>query len=47
MFTGCSSLKELDLSNLKTDNVKDMNNMFNGCYNLTKLNLSNLITNNV
>ena len=31
MFSGCSSLKELNLPNFNTDNVKDMSKMFYGC----------------
>ena len=31
MFCGCSSLKELNLSNFKTNNVTDMIWMFWGC----------------
>ena len=31
MFYGCSSLKELNLSNFNTNNVIYMNSMFNGC----------------
>ena len=31
MFNGCSSLKELNLSNFNTNNVTYMRYMFNGC----------------
>ena len=31
MFYGCSSLKELNLSNFNTNNVIYMSYMFNGC----------------
>ena len=31
MFFGCSSLKELNLSNFNTHNVTNMNRMFSGC----------------
>ena len=31
MFSGCSSLKELNLSNFNTNNVTDMSYMFYGC----------------
>ena len=31
MFYGCSSLKELNLSNFNTNNVTDMECMFYGC----------------
>ena len=47
MFYGCSSLKELNLSNFNTNNVKDMRSMFFGCSSLKELNLSNFNTNNV
>ena len=47
MFSGCSSLKELNLSNFNTNNVTDMYTMFYNCSSLKKLNLSNFNTNNV
>ena len=47
MFSICSSLKELNLSNFNTNNVTDMNSMFYGCSSLKELNLSNFNTNNV
>ena len=31
MFSGCSSLKELNLSNFHINNVIDINGIFNGC----------------
>ena len=31
MFYGCSSLKELNLSNFNTNNVINMGYMFSGC----------------
>jgi surface protein len=31
MFSGCSSLKELNLNNFNTNNVTYMRYMFNGC----------------
>ena len=43
MFDGCSALKELNLFNFNTNNVKDMEWMFYGCSSLKELNLSNLI----
>ena len=46
-FEIISSIKKLDLSNFKTDNVKNMSGMFNGCYFLEELDLSNFNTNNV
>ena len=47
MFRGCSSLKELNLSNFNTNNVTDMKYMFSGCSSLKELNLNNFNTNNV
>ena len=47
MFNGCSSLKELNLSNFNTNNVTDMEYMFYVCSSLKELNLSNFNTNNV
>ena len=47
LFKGCSSLKDIDLSNFNTNNVKDMNSMFQECSSLKELNLSNFNTNNV
>ena len=47
MFSGCSSLKELDLNNFDTKNVTDMNNMFWECSSLENLNLNNFNTTNV
>ena len=44
MFYGCSSLKELNLSNFNTNNVTLMSDMFNGCSSLKELNLSNFNT---
>ena len=40
MFSHCSSLKNLDLSNFKTKNVKNMSWMFSHCSSLETLNLS-------
>ena len=40
-------IKELDLSNFKTDNVTKMGDMFYGCSALKELNISNFNTNNV
>jgi len=36
MFSGCSSLFNLDLSNFNTKNVKNISNIFYGCKNLQK-----------
>ena len=47
MFNGCSSLKELNLSNFNTNNVTNMVSMFYLCSSLEELNLSNFDTNNV
>ena len=47
MFSGCSSLTNINLSNFNTNNVKDMSGMFYGCSSLTNINLSNFNTNNV
>ena len=47
MFEGCSSLKQINLSNFNTNNVTDMSYMFNGCSSLKQINLSNFNTNNV
>ena len=48
MFSGCSSLKELNLSNFITNNVINMKVMFSGCSSLKKINhliLWNIIKN--
>ena len=47
MFSQCSSLTSLNLSNLNTDNVFYMREMFSKCSSLTNLNLSNINTENV
>ena len=47
MFFGCSSLKELNLTNFNTDNVTSMWQMFSGCSSLKELNLTNFTTNKV
>ena len=44
MFNNCTKLKLIDLSNLKTHNVKDFSYMFNNCTSLTSLNLSHFDT---
>ena len=41
MFLWCDSLKELNLSNFNTNNVKDMSPMLYNCSSLKGLNLSN------
>ena len=47
MFSGCSNLKSIDLTNFDTSNVKSMASMFNSCRLLTTINLSNFDTINV
>ena len=47
MFSDCSSLTNIDLSNFNTNKVTDMSRMFYKCVSLTSLNLSNFNTNNV
>ena len=47
MFSGCSSLTSLDLSNFNTSNVTNMRAMFYNCSSLTSLDLSNFDTSNV
>ena len=47
LFSECSSLIDIDLSNFKTQNVKDMGYMFFGCSSLKNIDLSNLNTQNV
>ena len=47
MFSNCSSLTSLNLSNFNTNNVTNMDSMFYYCSSLTSLNLSNFNTNNV
>jgi len=47
MFNGCSSLKELNLSNFNTYNVTNMSGMFYGRTSSKELNLSSLNTYNV
>ena len=46
MFSGCSKLSSLNLSNFNTPKVIDMRFMFKGCSQLTYLNLKNFIENN-
>lgn len=47
MFSGCSSLKNLDLSNFKTDKVREMIGMFTHCSSLTSLDVSSFQTDDV
>ena len=44
---GCSSLKELNLSNFNTYNVINMNKMFERCSSLKEINFPNFNTNNI
>ena len=44
MFSGCSSLKEINISNFNTNNVTDMSDMFSGC---EKLNKNGIITKDI
>ena len=46
MFSGCSSLQSLDLSNFNTSNATNMSSMFNSCSSLQSLDLSNFNTSN-
>ena len=41
MLKDCSSLQQLNFSNLNTSNVKDMSYMFKDCSSLKELNISN------
>jgi surface protein len=47
MFSSCSKLTSIDISNFDTSNVTNMSNMFNGCSSLVTLNLGNIDTSNV
>ena len=47
MFSFCSALTSLDLTNFNTTNVTYMYNMFDGCSALTSLDLTNFSTANV
>lgn len=47
MFSGCSNLVSVDLSNLDTSNVTTMNRMFENCSSLVNLDLSGLNTSKV
>ena len=47
MFLDCSSLVNLDITNLNTANVRDMRSMFYGCSSLTTIDLSNFDMTNV
>ncbi len=47
MFSACTSLTSLDLTNFNTSNVTDMQYMFVSCSNLNSLNLASFNTSNV
>ena len=47
MFSNCSDLQTLDLSNWNTSNVTNMKNMFSGCSSLQSVDVSNFDTGNV
>ena len=47
MFSGCSQLTSLNVSNFDTTNVTAMNSMFSNCKSLTDLNVSNFDTKSV
>ena len=44
MFGGCNKLKEINLSNFNTENVKNMNRMFKDCYSINYLPINNFNT---
>ena len=47
MFSGCSSLRSIDLSSFNTTNVNNMNHMFNHCSSLESIDLSSFNTTKV
>ena len=47
MFRDCSLVKNIDLSNFKTQKVTNMNGMFQDCISLDNINLSNINTQKV
>ena len=47
MFSWCSSLTNINLSNFNTQNVTNMGSMLCAFYSLTHINLSNFITQTV
>ena len=47
MFSGCTSLKTLNLTSFNTSKVQNMASMFHNCQALTELNLSGFDTSNV
>jgi len=42
MFSNCSSLNSIDISNFNVENVQKMDSMFNGCLSLNSIEVSNL-----
>lgn len=40
MFSNCSSLKSIDVSNFNTSNINSIGYLFYGCWNLTNIDLS-------
>ena len=47
LFSGCSGLKEVNLSIFASSNVTNMREMFSGCSSLSNLDVSNFDTSNV
>ena len=47
MFSQCSELREMDISNFNTENVTDMSYMFENCMMLEKLNVTGFDTSKV
>ena len=47
MFSLCSSLESIDLSNIGLSNVTDMSEMFSGCYSLKSIDLTDIDLSNV
>ena len=47
MFSGCSSLKEINLSNFNINKVSNMIYMFSGCSSLLELNFPNFKINKI
>ena len=47
MFSSCSSLHSLDLSNFNISSVLNMSNIFSGCWSLTSINLPDFSTSHV
>ena len=47
MFSGCSLLSTINLTNYNTDNINDVSNMFSNCSSLLSINLSKFNTSKV